>query len=196
MNLRYAFASACAVGVLATGFSLGRNIDPFGASAAPGPSGSPEMTSGGITPEAYRQAFDAYVQCALDSGLVVVGQVHESRFGRLFVQLSNSGASGQSAAASLQTSHEACRQQHLNDAELAWVLAHPPSEEEAAEARQLTVECLAKHGMATPPVLNRSTMATFIAEQLTTGDAEIRRILGTCLNGTAETMNWPGYGGS
>lgn len=151
---------------------------------------------GGITAESYRQAFDAYVQCALDSGLAVVGEVHESRFGRLTVQFASPSASGQPSAASLHTGHEACRQQHLNDAELAWVVSHPPSAEEAAEARQLTAECLANRGIETPAMLDRSTMATLIAEQLTSGEAETRRIVGTCLNETAEAMNWPGYGGS
>lgn len=196
MNLRYALALACAVGVLAMGFFLGRNTDPFGASAAPAVSDSPETPSGGITAESYRRAFDAYVQCALDSGLAVAGEVHESRFGRLTVQFTAPGASGQPSAANLHTSHEACRQQHLNDAELAWVVAHPPSAEEAAEARQLTAECLANRGLEIPATLDRSTMARLIAERLASGDAETRLIVGTCLDQTAEAMNWPGYGGS
>jgi hypothetical protein len=196
MKLRYAFALACAVGVLATGFFLGRNIAPFGVSAGPAGSNSLDVASGGVTAEAYQSAFDAYVQCARDAGMVVVGEVHQSRFGRLSVQLTSPDASGPSAAAGLHTSHEACRQQHLNDAELAWVLAHPPTEEESDAARQLTAECLVNRGIETPPVLNRSTMATLIAEQLTSADAETRRTVGTCLNDTAETMNWPGYGGS
>jgi hypothetical protein len=194
MKLRIAITAAAACGVLAASFALGRNVDPFGVAAAPA---EPlETAPAGITADSYRKAFDAYVQCAVDSGMVMAGEVHTSRFGRLSVQLTTPGATGAEAAAGFHTAHEACRQQHLNEAELAWVLAHPPSPEEAAEARQLTADCLALEGMELPAAVDRSALSAAIARGLASGDADTRRAVGACLDATAHAMNWPGYGGS
>ena len=194
MKLRIAITAAAACGVLAASFALGRNVDPFGVAAAPA---EPlETAQSGITAESYRKAFDAYVQCAVDSGMVTVGEVHTSRFGRLSLQLTSPGATGAEGVASFHTAHEACRQQHLNEAELAWVLAHPPSPDEAAEARQLTAACLARKGMELPAAVDRSALSAAIARGLASNDSETRRSVGACLDATADAMNWPGYGGS
>jgi len=194
MKLRVAIAVVATCGVLAASFTLGRNVDPFGVAAAPA---EPlEIAQSKITADSYRKAFDAYVQCAVDSGMVTVGEVHTSRFGRLSLELTSPGATGAEGVASFHTAHEACRQQHLNEAELAWVLAHPPSPEEADEARQLTAGCLARTGMDLPAAVDRSALSAAIARGLASDDADTRRSVGACLEATADAMNWPGYGGS
>lgn len=196
-SLRWSGLVAIALIIATLAFIGGRQFNTRDAKAtSQGADLPPETTAlslaaladGVITAEEYRSAFDRFVACSERGGAKTVGSIRIDAFGHLGV-----GFTSETAEALLAVTEE-CRRADLDAIELAWALAHRPTDEQSTVAREYAFTCLAAEGVSLPKEKNRESLQRLIVES--SQDEGLRVVLGTCLTATAEEFNWPGYGGS